>query len=399
MLAGKKILIGVSGGIAAYKVAFLVRLLKKEKAEVRVLLTNSAKEFITPLTLSVLSENPVLSAFHEPETGEWHSHIHLGLWADVFVVAPATANTIASMAYGLCDNLLLATYLSARCPVFVAPAMDLDMYTHPTSTENIEKLRAHNVHIIDAEEGFLASGLEGKGRMAEPETIIRHLQNTFLESVRFKNKKVLVTAGPTYEPLDPVRFIGNHSSGKMGFAIAETFANQGAQVTLISGPTQLTCNHAGVKTIRVERAGEMYEEAKRAHEGSDVVVFSAAVSDYGPGEANTQKIKKMADHFELQLVKTVDIAKELGSQKAEQFHVGFALETENEELNAREKLEKKNFDMVVLNSLNNPGAGFGHDTNQVTIFKKDGKEVQFEIKSKQEVAQDIVQEVADEMGL
>lgn len=390
MLTGKRILLGVSGSIAAYKSAFLTRLLVKAGAEVKVIMTPSAHDFITPLTLSTLSKNPVLTNFTKDETGQWNNHVDLGLWADVFVIAPATANTLAKMASGICDNLLMAVYLSARCPVFFAPAMDLDMLQHPSTKNNFQKLTSWGNRLIDPTHGELASGLVGTGRMAEPEEILKSL-NLFFSNGPLKGKKAMVTAGPTHEAIDPVRFISNHSTGKMGFAIAQELANQGAEVTLITGPTSLSKELNGINVIAVNSADEMYSASVQHFTHSDISVLSAAVADYKPATKADQKIKKKDEAFMLELVKTKDIAAELGKLKRNgQLIVGFALETENEEANAENKLASKNFDLIVLNSLNNPGAGFGYDTNKVTIINSSKKKVEFNLKSKKEVARDIV---------
>lgn len=390
MLTGKRILLGVSGSIAAYKSAFLTRLLVKAGAEVKVIMTPSAHDFITPLTLSTLSQNPVLTNFTKDETGQWNNHVDLGLWADAFVIAPATANTLAKMASGICDNLLMAVYLSARCPVFFAPAMDLDMLKHPSTKNNFQKLTSWGNRLIDPTHGELASGLVGTGRMAEPEEILKSLI-LFFSDGPLKGKKALVTAGPTHEAIDPVRFISNHSTGKMGFAIAQELANQGAEVTLITGPTSLSKELNGINVISVNSADEMYSASVQQFTHSDISVLSAAVADYKPAKKADQKIKKKDEVFTLELVKTTDIAAELGKLKRNgQIIVGFALETENEEVNAEKKLASKNFDLIVLNSLNNPGAGFGHDTNKVTIISSSKKKVEFNLKSKTEVARDIV---------
>ncbi|MEY4930500.1 MAG: bifunctional phosphopantothenoylcysteine decarboxylase/phosphopantothenate--cysteine ligase CoaBC [Bacteroidota bacterium] len=391
MLAGKKILLGVSGSIAAYKSALLVRLLVKEGAEVKVIMTPSAHDFITPLTLATVSKNPVLTHFVKDSTGVWNNHVDLGLWADVMVIAPASANTLAKMASGLCDNLLLAVYLSARCPVFFAPAMDLDMLQHPSTKSNIQKLISWGNHQINPGHGELASGLVGTGRMAEPEEITSILNQYFNSSSPLSEKKALVTAGPTHEALDPVRFIGNNSSGKMGYAIAEELANQGAEVVLVSGPTHLTLNHPKIKLVRVSSAEEMFQACISEFSNTDITVLSAAVADYKPAQRAEQKIKKSDSTFTIELVKTRDIAAELGKlKKKEQFTVGFALETENEKSNAEKKIAAKNFDLIVLNSLNDAGAGFGHDTNKVTLIDKYHTYTEFNLKSKKEVATDIV---------
>ncbi|HMG88599.1 MAG TPA: bifunctional phosphopantothenoylcysteine decarboxylase/phosphopantothenate--cysteine ligase CoaBC [Chryseolinea sp.] len=391
MLQGKKIVLGVCGGIAAYKSAILTRLLVKQGAEVRVILTPSAESFVTPLTLSTLSKNPVLSAFSKPDTGEWINHVDLGLWGDAMLVAPATANTIGKMANGLCDNLLLATYLSARCPVFIAPAMDLDMLAHPATKSNLRKVADFGNHIIDPTHGELASGQIGTGRMAEPEDIVKYINDFFSTRQQLKGKTVLVTAGPTYEAIDPVRFIGNHSSGKMGFAIAEELANHGARVNLVTGPTHEHTNHPGVNVKSVVSAEEMFNACTALFPKSDITVLAAAVADYKPINIADQKIKKKDNSVTLELTKTHDIAASLAGQKHNgQIVVGFALETENERTNAIQKLESKNFDLIVLNSLNDDGAGFGHNTNKITIINKKHEAFSFELKEKQEVAKDIV---------
>lgn len=401
MLKGKKIILGVCGSIAAYKAAILIRLLIKAGAEVRVLMTEAARDFITPLTLATLSKNPVLSSFSSnQEEGSWNNHVKLGLWADVIVVAPASAHSLARMAHGICNDLLTATYLSARCPVFIAPAMDLDMYRHVSTQENLGRLKSAGNIIIEAEEGELASGLTGIGRMAEPEHIITRLEAYFQKGQLLKGKKVLITAGPTQEAIDPVRFISNASSGKMGFALAQVMADHGAAVILISGPTSLTVQHPSIKTVSVTNAQEMYTACQQYFNTIDIAVFAAAVSDYTPKIKYQEKLKKGADELTITLEKTTDIAKTLGSQKKpSQFLVGFALETHNEIENAREKLVSKNLDMIVLNSLNDQGAGFGYDTNQVRMFFSNTQEIKaFVLKSKQEVAHDIVQAIIDNIN-
>lgn len=396
MLHGKKIILGVCGSIAAYKAAFLLRLLKKEGAEVQVIMTDAARDFITPLTLATLSERPVLSKFVKDETGEWHNHVDLGLWADLMLIAPASANTMGALANGLCSNLLQAVYLSARCPVMIAPAMDLDMYQHPATLRNMDLLGQYGNQIIDAEHGELASGLVGKGRMAEPEHIVAHLKDFFGASATLKGTKVLITAGPTREQIDPVRYIGNHSSGKMGYALAENLAAKGAEVVLVSGPTQQKANHSNIRVVPVQSALEMYEASTKHYPDCQIAILAAAVADYTPREKHEQKIKKEGGATELTiaLVQTHDIAAELGRRKQEgQINIGFALETNDEEANAQKKLQNKNFDLIVLNSLNDPGAGFGTDTNKVTLLDADGKRESFPLKSKQEVAEDIVQAI------
>jgi phosphopantothenoylcysteine decarboxylase / phosphopantothenate---cysteine ligase len=397
MLSGKKIILGVSGSIAAYKSAILTRLLVKAGTEVKVIMTDSAKDFITPLTLSTLSKNPVLSSFKKDETGEWHNHVDLGLWADALVVAPASANTLAKMANGLCDNLLQAVYLSCRTDVFFAPAMDLDMLQHPATVANIEKLKHFGNHLITPGVGELASGLVGAGRMAEPEEIVAHLSKHFNTQSLLKGKKVLVTAGPTHEAIDPVRFIGNHSSGKMGFAIAEALADKGAIVNLVSGPTQQHTKHPRITVTSVTSAEQMYQACSSIFPQADITVLSAAVADYKPAVKAEQKIKKKDEVMTIELTKTLDIAASLGKLKHNgQIIVGFALETEHEQDNALKKLESKNFDMIVLNSLNDKGAGFGHDTNKITII--DRKQTRtFDLKTKKEVAEDIVQSIVEKV--
>ena len=399
MLRGKKILLGVTGSIAAYKAAFLVRLLVKAEADVKVILTDAAKDFVTPLTLSTLSKNPVLSSFTSGSNGEWNNHVELGLWADLMLIAPVSANTLSKMANGACNNLLLATYLSARCPVFFAPAMDLDMYQHHSVKENIKKLESYGNHLIDAKEGELASGLSGQGRMAEPEELIEVISNYFGEKTDLEKKKVLITAGPTYEAIDPVRFIGNYSSGKMGFALALEAANRGADVTLITGPTHLEIHHSQINRINVKSGNEMFLAAQEFYSDSDVNIFSAAVADYAPRTAPDKKIKKSdGDNMSIELAETTDIAKTLGRQKqAHQFNVGFALETHDEQQNALKKIASKNFDLIVLNSLQDNGAGFGHDTNKVSIIDKANNIARFELKSKTEVAKDIINAIVEKL--
>ncbi|MBC8112244.1 MAG: bifunctional phosphopantothenoylcysteine decarboxylase/phosphopantothenate--cysteine ligase CoaBC [Verrucomicrobia bacterium] len=397
-LKGKHILLGITGSIAAYKAAFLTRLLVKERAEVKVIMTEAAKSFIAPVTLSTLSKHAVLSDLVNPDSGDWNNHVELGLWADAVLIAPASANTLAKCANGFCDNLLTATYLSAKCPVFFAPAMDLDMYKHPSTQANLQKLQNYGNHIIPATHGELASGLVGEGRMAEPEDMVAFLEKFFRKSQLLTGKKVLITAGPTYEALDPVRFIGNHSSGKMGFAIAETFADYGAEVQLVSGPTHLQVLNKNISVVKVMSAQQMFEACEKFFAEADVVVLSAAVADYRPEVVAEQKIKKKETDFELDLVKTIDIAATLGKEKKKhQLMVGFALETENEFANASHKLETKNLDMIVLNSLRDAGATFGHDTNKITIIERNGKTTNFDLKSKTAVAEDIVQVVIEKL--
>ena len=391
MLAGKKILVAVCGSIAAYKAAFFIRLLVKNGAEVKVLMSESAKDFISPLTLSTLSKNPVHSTFIKNEAGQWTNHVELGLWADLMIIAPLTANTLGKMANGICDNILLATYLSARCPVMIAPAMDLDMYQHPTTKENLRKVQAHGTLLLEAHSGELASGLVGIGRMQEPEDLLDTIIKFLSGSEKLKGKKVLITSGPTHESIDPVRFIGNHSTGKMGREIALEFARRGASVEFISGPVQHLPEHPNIKTHSIRSADELYEKAKEIFPNTNISVFAAAVADYKPEKAFSSKIKKENQSLELKLTPNPDIASELGKLKSKgQINVGFALETDEEESNAKAKLEKKNFDMIVLNSLKHKGAGFAHDTNQITIYTKDNNTVNFELKSKHQVAIDLV---------
>ncbi len=393
-MQGKHILIGVTGGIAAYKTAYLIRDLVKRGAEVKVIMTEKAKAFITPLTLATLSRNPILVDFFDPTNGAWNSHVSLGLWADAYVIAPATANTIAKMAHGIADNLLTTTYLSARCPIFVAPAMDLDMYAHPTTQENIEYLKNKGVNIIDAASGFLASGLEGKGRMAEPEEISERVSAFFNSKRELSGKKVLITAGPTHEKIDPVRFIGNHSSGKMGYALAEECASRGADVYLVSGPVQIKAKHPNIKTISVESAQEMYEASNKEFDTSDICILCAAVADFRPETQADEKIKREKDDLVIRLKPTHDIAASLGAKKKDnQILVGFALETNNEAENAQGKLIRKNLDFIVLNSLKDANACFGYDTNKITIIEKNGNSEAFCLKSKTEVAKDIIDKI------
>lgn len=389
-LKGKHIILGISGGIAAYKSVVLLRLLVKAGAEVQVVITPHGKEFITPVTLSSLSGKPVISEFFTANTGEWHSHVDLGLWADAMVIAPATASTLAKMATGVADNMLITTYLSAKAPVFVAPAMDLDMMAHPTTTRNLATLKADGVHVIEPEVGELASHLVGRGRMEEPEKIAQALDAFFAAEQTLKGKKVLLTAGPTYERLDPVRFIGNFSSGKMGYALAEEAVRRGADVTLVAGPTVLA-DPIGVKTIHVESARQMLEACLNNFGQADVAIMAAAVADYAPKTCLDHKIKREHDGIEnIELVKNPDIAASLGQLKTSgQMLVGFALETDNAEANAREKLLRKNLDMIVLNTLADAGAGFGTDTNKVTVISKDEK-IAFGLKDKHAVAADIL---------
>lgn len=393
MFQGKKILLGVTGSIAAYKSILLVRLLVKAGAAVKVVMTPAARDFVTPLTLSTLSKNPVVSDLFTNES--WSNHVELGRWADVMIIAPLSCNTLAKMANGLCDNMLLATYLSATCPVVVAPAMDEDMWHHPTTKANLQKLESFGNRVIPVEKGELASGLYGDGRMAAPETIMQFVADHFFLTKDLAGKKALVTAGPTYEPIDPVRFIGNHSSGKMGIAIAEELARRGAEVHLVLGPSSIKPALPGIYLHKVQTADQMFQVCMREFPAADIAVMAAAVADYTPVETATEKIKKQSDNLTIALTKTKDILKSLGEKKrADQLLVGFALETTNERAYALGKLASKNADMVVLNSLNDEGAGFGHDTNKITIFEKNGNEIPFGRKSKQQVAKDIVDRIA-----
>jgi phosphopantothenoylcysteine decarboxylase/phosphopantothenate--cysteine ligase len=397
VLKEKKILLGITAGIAAYKTATLVRLFIKLGAEVKVIMTPASKSFITPLTLSTLSKNPVHSTFYsiEDENELWNNHVDLGLWADYMIIAPASANTLSKMTNGICDNLLLATYLSSKCTVYFAPAMDLDMYLHPSTKKSLKKLQKFGNVLIPPTSGELASGLVGEGRMAEPEDIILAIENDLLDKLPLKGKKVLVTAGPTYEAIDPVRFIGNHSSGKMGFAIAKAAANLGAKVYLVSGPSNQQIKHSLVHRIDVVSAEEMYSAAHTYFKDVDIAILSAAVADYKPKNTATQKIKKTAASLELQLTPTKDILASLGAIKNHQFLVGFALETNNELENAKGKLKRKNLDAIVLNSLNDRGAGFATNTNKITIIGKDFSLKTFELKSKAAVAEDIMEAILD----
>ena len=390
MLKGKKILIGISGSIAAYKTPLLVRLLKKEGAEVKIVMSPVACDFVTPLTLSTLSTQPVLIEPYNKVDGSWNSHVEWGRWADIFVMAPVSANTLAKMAAGIADNLLTTVYLAAKCPVFFAPAMDLDMFHHPTTRKNIETLLSYGNHVIQPQVGELASGLYGEGRMEEPDVIFDTIRDFFVTFDDLSGKKVLISAGPTYESIDPVRFIGNHSSGKMGFELAREAANRGGSVTLVTGPVDLEISHPNIELIRVKSAKQMAEACFKAFPDSDVTLMAAAVADYTPENPATQKIKKADEKFTLQLTKTTDILAELGKRKQPtQFLTGFALETENETSNALLKLKNKNLDLIVLNSLNDAGAGFGTNTNKVTLIFKDGEQKPLSLQSKAKVAQQI----------
>lgn len=395
-LKGKHIVLGISGGIAAYKSAYLLRLFIKAGAEVQVVITPNGKEFITPATLAALSGKSVVSEFFAANTGEWHSHVDLGLWSDLMVVAPATASTIGKMANGIADNMLVTTYLSAKSPVMVAPAMDLDMWAHPSTQRNVATLERDGVEIIQPASGELASHLCGKGRMEEPEEILRRVKMHFSSQESLKGRRLLVTAGPTYEDIDPVRFIGNYSSGKMGFAIAEEAARRGAEVTLVAGPVALRDTHPGVRRIDVRNAREMLEAAQRAFAKCDAAILSAAVADYAPEERHETKIKREnTDVMMLKLVKNPDIAATLGAEKGDRILIGFALETDHEHEHAIDKMERKGLDMIVLNSLRNPLAGFNKDTNQVTLIRRDGTEKDFPAKSKRDVARDILDQLED----
>ena len=401
VLSGKKILLGISGGIAAYKTASLVRLFIKAGAHVQVIMTPASKDFITPLTLSTLSKNPVFSSFYnqDDENEKWNNHVELALWADLMIIAPATANTLSKMTNGSCDNLLVATYLSAKCPVYFAPAMDLDMYKHDSTISNFALLNQFGNIIIPAETGELASGLSGEGRMAEPEHIVAFIENDLNSKLPLKGKEILITAGPTYEAIDPVRFIGNHSSGKMGFDLANSAASLGASVILISGPTHCKVSNPLINLISVVSAEEMYQACHQFYANVDVVIAAAAVADYKPKNVALQKIKKAADSFVIELEKTKDILASLGLEKKNQFLIGFALETENEIENAKLKIQKKNLDLIVLNSLQDEGAGFGKDTNKVTFIDKNFLVEAMELKSKEAVADDILNKIMNHFGM
>tara|TARA_R110000868_G_scaffold67368_1_gene200080 strand:- start:23229 stop:24440 length:1212 start_codon:yes stop_codon:yes gene_type:complete len=400
ILSGKNILLGISAGIAAYKTASLVRLFVKAGAHVKVVMTPASKDFITPLTLSTLSKNPVFSSFtsDDDENSVWNSHVELGLWANLMIVAPATANTLSKMSNGVCDNLLLATYLSAKCPIYVAPAMDLDMYKHPSTRQSIKTLKSFGNVLIPVATGELASGLVGEGRMAEPEDIVAFIENDILEKLPLKGKNVLITAGPTYEAIDPVRFIGNHSSGKMGFEIAKAAANLGAEVVLITGPTHQTVSHSFIKIIPVVSAQEMYSAVHEHFKNTNIAILSAAVADFKPKQVATQKIKKTDTTLTLELEKTKDILASLGAIKKGQFLVGFALETNNEMENAKAKLKAKNLNLIVLNSLKDKGAGFKTETNKVTFIDDKLVVNEFQLKTKAEVAKDLLNEIITQIN-
>ena len=393
MLKGKKIVLGITGSIAAYKSCLIIRALIKHGAEVQVVITPSGKEFITPITLSALTHKPVISEFFSQRDGTWHSHVDLGLWADAMLIAPCTASTLGKMAHGVADNMLITTYLSMKAPVFIAPAMDLDMFQHPSTQANLQQLKSYGNHIIEPASGFLASGLEGKGRMEEPERIVEQLDKFFNSTADLQGKHIMITAGPTYEKIDPVRFIGNYSSGKMGYALAEECYRRGAEVTLISGPVSLSCSE-GIKRINVESCKEMYEQATRAFPQQNAAILCAAVADFKPENVAETKIKREKDDLLLRLKPTQDIASTLGKMKtSDQRIIAFALETNNEELNAKQKLEKKNADFIVMNSTRNPGTTFQSDENQITIIHKEGKK-EYAKKPKTDVAKDIVDELA-----
>ena len=393
MLKGKKIVLGITGSIAAYKSCLIIRALIKHGAEVQVVITPSGKEFITPITLSALTHKPVISEFFSQRDGTWHSHVDLGLWADVMLIAPCTASTLGKMARGVADNMLITTYLSMKAPVFIAPAMDLDMFQHPSTQANLQQLKSYGNHIIEPASGFLASGLEGKGRMEEPERIVEQLDKFFNSTADLQGKHIMITAGPTYEKIDPVRFIGNYSSGKMGYALAEECYRRGAEVTLISGPVSLSCSE-GIKRIDVESCKEMYEQTTKAFPQQNAAILCAAVADFKPENVAETKIKREKDDLLLRLKTTQDIASTLGKMKtSDQRIIAFALETNNEELNAKQKLEKKNADFIVMNSTRNPGTTFQSDENQITIIHKEGKK-EYAKKPKTDVAKDIVDELA-----
>lgn len=394
MLEGKKIVLGITGSIAAYKSCLIIRELVKRGAEVQVVITPAGKEFITPITLSALTQKPVISDFFSQRDGTWHSHVKLGLWADAMLIAPCTASTLGKMANGVADNMLITTYLSMKAPVFIAPAMDLDMYAHPTTQQNMERLRSFGNHIIEPQSGFLASGLEGKGRMEEPEKIVEYLDSTLTtHHSSLTSKRILITAGPTYEKIDPVRFIGNYSSGKMGFALAEECASRGAEVTLVAGPVSLKTEHTNIHRIDVESCQQMHDAAVDAFKDCDAAILCAAVADFRPAEVATQKIKRVGENMDVRLVPNPDIAAELGRMKRDgQVLVGFALETNDEQQNAEKKMAKKNLDFIVLNSLRNEGTCFRSDENQISIISTAGRK-DYEKKPKQQVAADIIDEL------
>ena len=398
MLKNKNVILGVTASIAAYKSTFIVRELKKAGAKVKVIQTDASLDFVSPLTLSVLSENPVLSKMTDEDSKHWISHVELGSWADLMLIAPVTAKTMGKMVMGECDNLLLATYLSAKCPVYFAPAMDLDMYKHPSTKQNMDKLESFGNKLISSEFGELASGLVGEGRMAEPETIIDFILKDLMGNLSLSKKKVLITAGPTYEPIDPVRFIGNYSSGKMGYHLAMQAAKNGAEVILIMGPSNLKAIHSSILQIDVKTAQEMQSKVQKYFKSSDIAIFSAAVCDYKTNKVERQKVKKSTENWDITLQKTNDILLEVSqTKKKNQILVGFALETENEMENATAKLQQKNLDLIVLNSLNDKGAGFSHDTNKITIIEKDNKVEEFELKYKSEVAKDIIDKIIQKL--
>ena len=400
-MIGKKIILGITGSIAAYKAAYIIRALKKKGAEVQVVITPAGKEFITPLTLATLSCNPVISEFFSNRDGSWNSHVDLGIWADAMLVAPATAATIGKMANGIADNMLITTYLSCKAPVFVAPAMDLDMYAHPSTQQNLDRLRSFGNHIIEPSSGFLASGLDGKGRLAEPDDIVKVMEDFFSSQEDLQKKKILITAGPTYEKIDPVRFIGNYSSGKMGFALAEACAKRGAEVTLIAGPVSVETSYPSINRINVESADEMFNASVEAFPQCDIAILCAAVADYKPRHQAEEKIKReQQGDMTLSLIRNKDIAAELGKMKQpNQFLAGFALETGDGLANAKEKLQRKGLDLIALNSLQEEGAGFKGDTNKVILIDKVGAETMIPLKSKQEVAEDIISKLVESMGL
>lgn len=394
VLKDKHIIIGITGSIAAYKAAILIRLLVKSGAEVKVIMTPMAKQFITPLTIATLAKSPILVDFYNPENGDWNSHVDLGMWADLYLIAPASANTIGKMANGIADNLLLTTYLSAKCPVLVAPAMDLDMYAHPANLKNLETLKSYGNRIVEPASGELASGLIGKGRMEEPENIVKAVEDFFFQPAELSGKHFLVTAGPTFEPIDPVRFIGNWSSGKMGYAIAEELAKRGVKVSLVSGPTNISSTHPNITKTDVVSAEEMYQKCIDIYPNTHGAVMCAAVADYRPDSYSDVKIKRKSNDLSINLTPNKDIAAELGKiKKQEQLLVGFALETNDEVQNSAKKLQSKNLDFIVLNSLRDKGAGFNHDTNKISIIFKDGKAEHFDLKSKADVAKDIVDQI------